>query len=75
MTGESLSPTRMIAKLPKLSHTPGNFGRNNQNDANGILTGASGYDLQTVDRMSTNLLGLKKYICVSADLTDPVFLR
>ena len=30
--------------------------RGNQNDANEILTGASGHELQTVDRMSTNLL-------------------
>ena len=36
--------------------TPDNVVRGNQNYANGLLTGASGHELQTVDRMSTNLL-------------------
>ena len=31
--------------------TPDNVVRGNQNYANGILTGASGHELQTVDRM------------------------
>ena len=35
---------------------PGNVVRGNQNYANEILTGASGHELQSVDRMSTNLL-------------------
>ena len=35
---------------------PGNVIRGNQNYANEILTGASGHELQSVDRMSTNLL-------------------
>ena len=36
--------------------TPGNDIRGNQNYANEILTGASGHELQSVDRMPTNLL-------------------
>ena len=35
---------------------PGNVVRGNQNYANEIPTGASGYDLQSVDRMSPDLL-------------------
>ena len=35
---------------------PGNVVRGNQNYANEILMGASGHELQTLDRMSTNLL-------------------
>ena len=47
--------------LKKLSiHRPmgtlGNVVRGSQNYANGILTGTSGHELQTVDRLSTNLL-------------------
>ena len=38
--------------------TPGNVVRLNPNYANEILTGASGNELQSVDRMSTNLLSL-----------------
>ena len=37
-------------------HTPGNVIRGNQNYASEILTGASGHVLQSIDRMSTNLL-------------------
>ena len=37
-------------------NTAGNVVRGNQNYSNEILTGASGHELQTVDRMSTNLL-------------------
>ena len=35
---------------------PGNVVRGNQNCSNEILMGASGHELQSVDRMSTNLL-------------------
>ena len=43
--------------------TPCNVGMGNQNYANEILTGASGHELQTVDRMTTNLLS--RYIVIS----------
>ena len=43
--------------------TPGNVVRGNQNYANEILMGASGHELQTVDRMSTNLLS--RYLLIS----------
>ena len=43
--------------------TPGNVVRGNQTYANEILTGASGHELQTVDRMSTNLLS--RYLLIS----------
>ena len=42
--------------------TPGNV-RGNQNYANEILTAASGHELQTFDRMSTNLLS--RYLLIS----------
>ena len=37
------------------SVTPGNVVKGNQNYANEILTGASGHELQSVERMSINL--------------------
>ena len=43
--------------------TPGNVVRGNQNYANEILTGASGHELQYVDRMSTN--PLSRYLQIS----------
>ena len=43
--------------------TPGNVVRGNQNYANEILTGASGHELQTVDRMSIILL--PRYLLIS----------
>ena len=43
--------------------TLGNVVRGNQNYANEILTGASGHELQSVDRMSTNLL--PRYLQIS----------
>ena len=43
--------------------TPGNVVRVNQNYANEILTEASGHELQTVDRMSTNIL--LRYLLIS----------
>ena len=42
---------------------PGNVVRDKQNYAKEILTGASGLELQFVDRMSTNLL--KRYLQIS----------
>ena len=42
--------------------TPGNVVRGNQNYANEILTGASGHELQSVDRMSTNLHASYKFL-------------
>ena len=45
-----------IKKQLRLYYTPCNVVRGNQNYANEILTGASGHELQSVDRMSTNLL-------------------
>ena len=42
---------------------PGNVIRGNQNYANEVLTGASGHELQTVDRMSKNLLSC--YLLIS----------
>ena len=42
---------------------PSNVVRGNQNYANEILTGASGHELQSVDRMSTNLLS--RYLQIS----------
>ena len=44
-------------------NTPGNVVSDNQNYANKILTGASGHELHTVDRMSTNLLS--RYFLIS----------
>ena len=43
--------------------TSGNVVRGNQNYANEILTGDSGHELQSVDRMSTNLLS--RYLQIS----------
>ena len=45
------------------SFTPGNVVRGNQNNDNEILTGASGHELRTVDRMLTNLLS--RYLPIS----------
>ena len=42
---------------------PGNVIRGNQNYANEILMGASGHELQTIDRMSTNLLS--RYLLIA----------
>ena len=42
------------------NYTPGNV-RGNQNYANEILTGASGHELQSDDRMSTNLSIIKLF--------------
>ena len=42
---------------------PGNVVKGNQNYANEILTGASGHELQSVGRMSTNLLS--RYLQIS----------
>ena len=44
-------------------NTPGNVVRGNQNYANEILAGASGHELMTLDRMSTNLLS--HYLLIS----------
>ena len=44
-------------------NTPGYVVRGNQNYANKIFTGASGHELQTVGRMSTNLLS--RYLLIS----------
>ena len=43
--------------------TPGYIVRGNQNYADKILTGASSHELQTIDRMSTNLLS--RYLLIS----------
>ena len=40
-----------------------NVVRGNQNYTNEILKGASGHELQTIDRMSTNLLS--RYLLIS----------
>ena len=45
-----------ISRLVNWSFMPGNVIRGNQNYANEILKGASCHELQSVDRMSTNLL-------------------
>ena len=42
---------------------PGNVVRGNQNYANEILKGAAGHELQTVNRISTNLLSC--YLLIS----------
>ena len=52
-----------VVSFYPLSNTPGNVVSGNQNYANEILTGASGHDLQSVDRMSTNLLS--RYLQIS----------
>ena len=43
--------------------TPANVVRGNRKCANRILTGASGHELQTVDRISTSLLS--RYFLIS----------
>ena len=48
--------------------TPGNVVRGNQNYANENLTAASGHELQTVDRMSANLLS--RYLLISKREND-----
>ena len=67
---DSLCITVVFRKPAKMSvysiisqFTPGNVVRGNQNYANEILTGASGHELQSVDRMSTNLLS--RYLQIS----------
>ena len=50
------SDEKKMILIWSMIYMPGNVVRGNQNYANEILTGASGYDLQSVDRMSPNLL-------------------
>ena len=49
--------------MPFCLDMPGNVVRGNQNYANEILTRASGHELQSVDRMSTNRLS--RYLQIS----------
>ena len=50
------SDEKKVILIWSMIYMPGNVVRGNQNYANEILTGASGHDLQSVDRMSPNLL-------------------
>ena len=48
------TPGNVLDTPGNVLDTPGNVVRGNQNYANEVLAGASGHELQTVDRMSTN---------------------
>ena len=53
---EQMYKTIVISRACR--YMPGNVVRGNQNYANEILMGASAHELQSIDRMSPNLLSL-----------------
>ena len=55
--------SRNVDLTPKYKYTPGNVVRGNQTYAKENLAGASGHELQSVDRISTNLLA--RYLQIS----------